>query len=337
MKVLLYFEKINALKKSGIGKALQHQTEALRFAGVDFTTNPKDDFDLVHINTTLNESKRFLKMCNKKHIPVIVHGHSTFEDFRNSFAFWRLMTIWFYPQLKYMYKHAGIIITPTLYSKKLIEGYGYNKKVYAVSNGIDLKDFKYNADYVEEFKSYFHIKDGEKVVFGSGLLFERKGLHDFIEIARSFPDVKFIWFGNLSKWLTTRKIRKAIKHKPENVILPGYISNGVYRGAFFYASCLLCTTYEETECIVVLESLASRCPIVTRNIGVFVPWLVDNKNCLKAKNNGEFIEKIKIALDSDLTYLTEEGYKTIQERSLDKVGLQLREIYMNYYKEFKTK
>jgi 1,2-diacylglycerol-3-alpha-glucose alpha-1,2-glucosyltransferase len=40
-----------------------------------------------------------------------------------------------------MYSSADLIITPTPYSKKLIEGYGFNKKVLAISNGIDLKEY----------------------------------------------------------------------------------------------------------------------------------------------------------------------------------------------------
>lgn len=51
MKVLLYLEAEEYLKKSGIGRAIKHQEKALQIAGIDYTTNPADDFDLVHMNT----------------------------------------------------------------------------------------------------------------------------------------------------------------------------------------------------------------------------------------------------------------------------------------------
>ena len=71
MKVLLYFENIEKIKKSGIGRAMKHQMAALTSAGVDFTINKNDkDYDLVHINTLFGGSKKLIKECKKKNIPV---------------------------------------------------------------------------------------------------------------------------------------------------------------------------------------------------------------------------------------------------------------------------
>ena len=46
MKVLLYTEGKKSISKSGLGKAIKHQMRALELAGVEYTTNPKDDFDI---------------------------------------------------------------------------------------------------------------------------------------------------------------------------------------------------------------------------------------------------------------------------------------------------
>ncbi|HFC9146782.1 TPA: glycosyl transferase family 1, partial [Streptococcus agalactiae] len=37
MKVLLYLEAEEYLKKSGIGRAIKHQEKALQIAGIDYT------------------------------------------------------------------------------------------------------------------------------------------------------------------------------------------------------------------------------------------------------------------------------------------------------------
>ena len=244
MKVLVYFENEKALRKSGIGRAMSHQMTALTHAKQDFTINMSDDYDMVHINTLYNRSYSLLKKCKKKNKPVIVHGHSTFEDFRNSFSFWKIIKPYFYHQIKIMYKNADVIITPTNYSKKLIESYGYNKKVYACSNGIELSEYSYSEDKIKAFKERFAIKEGEKVIIGVGLLFQRKGLHDFVEIARSFPDIKFIWFGSLPYVARSSIIKKAMKNKPDNVIFPGYIANDIIKGAYLYADLFLFPTYD---------------------------------------------------------------------------------------------
>ena len=337
MKVLVYFENEKALRKSGIGRAMRHQMTSLSSAKQEFTIDPKDNFDMVHINTLYNKSYRLLKKCKKNNIPVIVHGHSTFEDFRDSFNFWKIAKIYFYHQIKVMYKNADVIITPTDYSKKLIESYGYDRLVYSCSNGIDLNEYAYSQEKIDAFKKAFNIKEGEKVIIGVGLLFQRKGLHDFVEIARSFPDIKFIWFGSLPYIARSRIIKKAMKNKPDNVIFPGYIANDIIKGAYLYSSCFLFPSYEETEGIVVLESLASKCATLVRDIGVYDGWLEDNKNCYKARNNEEFVNKIKYILENDNSKIIENGYEVVKERTLDKVGLKLKDIYEKTYKDFKEK
>ncbi|MBQ7995955.1 MAG: hypothetical protein IJ247_07090 [Bacilli bacterium] len=53
-------------KKSGIGRALRHQIAALTSAGLEYTFNPKDSFDIAHINTYFPASKRLSKELKKK-------------------------------------------------------------------------------------------------------------------------------------------------------------------------------------------------------------------------------------------------------------------------------
>lgn len=65
MKVLLYLEAENYLRKSGIGRAIKHQERALTMVGQDYTTNPDDDYDLVHINTYGIKSWKLLKNLKK--------------------------------------------------------------------------------------------------------------------------------------------------------------------------------------------------------------------------------------------------------------------------------
>ena len=336
MKVLLYFEKANALKQSGIGRALRHQKKALESIGVEVTLDPKDSYDIAHINTLFNKSYKLLKKCNKNNIPVIVHGHSTVEDFRESFRCWKLVKGSFYRCLFKMYRNAKYIITPTPYSKNLIENYkGVNAKVFALSNGIDLDEYAHNEESIKKFREHFNLKDSDKVVIGVGLFFHRKGIEDFFSVASKMPDVKFIWFGNLARILTQPRILKAIKNRPENVIMPGYIDGAIIKGAFQNANCLLFPSFEETEGIVVLEALASKIPVIVRNIGVYDPWLVDNVNCLKANDVDGFIDKINYCFNNDTKSLVEKGYEVALERSIDKIGIELKTIYEEVIEESK--
>ena len=333
MKVLLYFEGQEAIKTSGIGRALSHQIRALQSQGIEYTLNPKDDFDIAHINTLWAKSGAVLKRCKRKGIPVIVHGHSTFEDFRKSFKAWQLVAPFYNSRIRRMYSRADLVITPTPYSKRLIEGYGFVKKVIDISNGIDLQEYAENLDAQKAFREKFGIKEGEKFVMGVGFPFERKGIQDFFEVARSFPDVKFIWFGALQKILTNHKVKVWVKNRPANAIMAGYCKGDLIHGAYQQAACLFFPSLEETEGIVVLEALASHCPLVVRNIGVYEPWLKDGVNAHIEKDNAGFIKTIDSLLkNGEDKAILDEGYKVVEARTLEIVGGKLKEAYESLLK-----
>ena len=102
---------------------MTHQKKALELANVDYTLDYNDNFTLPHINTLFFDSYKVLKKCKKRGMKVIVHGHSTIEDFKYSFRCWRLVAPLYNHLILRMYRKADLIITPTNYSKSLIEKY----------------------------------------------------------------------------------------------------------------------------------------------------------------------------------------------------------------------
>ncbi len=331
MKVLLYFENEKMIKKSGIGRALEHQKKALALNGIEYTLNKKDTYDVAHINTYFSKSSKLIKKLKKKGIPVIVHGHSTKEDYQNSFWFWRITQGYIYHHLKKTYSRPNRIITPTLYSKGLIEHYDFvSCPVVAISNGIDFHkyhDVNLSIEEKAKLKESFGIRSSDKVVMGIGWFFERKGTHDFIEVAKFFDDTtKFIWFGSKNKALMSKKVMKAVKNKPNNVILPGYVSQELIIKMLHTADCFFFPSYEETEGIVLLEALACKIPIIVRDIGAF-SYLTHRKNALKAKDNQGFISAIEEVFSKDMSFLVENGVELAKERDLRNIGQQLKEQY----------
>ena len=84
MKVLLFSEGMNLIKISGLGRAIMHQQRAMELNGIEYTLDPKDSYDVVHINTLGLKSKHLAKKAKKAGKRVVYHAHSTQEDFRNS-------------------------------------------------------------------------------------------------------------------------------------------------------------------------------------------------------------------------------------------------------------
>lgn len=327
MKVLLFRDDEKIFAKSGVGRAMKHQEAALKLAGVDFTTDSSDDFDIIHLNTINPKSYLLAKKARKNGKKVVFHAHSTEEDFRNSFALSNLAAPAFKKWLVKCYNTADVILTPTEYSRDLLLKYNLKAPIIPISNGIDLSQFSKNPEKIKAFREYFKLKKDEKVVISVGHYFERKGLPDFMAVARDFPEVKFIWFGHTPSAALTEHVKKAIRKKPENVILPGYISGEIIQGAFTSADMFFFPSYEETEGIVVLEALAAKCQVLVRNIGVYDSWLSKNENCFMGKNNEEFTEAIEKYLSGEINSTIEKGYEVAKSKSLEKIGAQLKKIY----------
>lgn len=328
MKVLLYFEGEKVISKSGIGRAMKHQMAALTSQNIEYTLNPDDDFDILHINTIGPDSSTIIRKARNKGKKVIYHAHSTEEDFRNSFMLSNQIAPLFKKRLVHLYSKADRIITPTPYSKKLIESYGIKLPVHAISNGIDLNKFNYNEDKIKAFREYFQLKEDEKVVICVGLFFVRKGILDFIEVAKRLPEYKFIWFGHVPLYSIPKQIRDIVtKDHPSNVIFPGYVSGPVIEGAYCGGDAFFFPSMEETEGIVVLEALASYQQVILRDIPVYDPWMQDKVNCYMGHNVEEFTKLVDDVVNKRLPDVSEEGRKTAAKRSIEEVGKELRQVY----------
>ncbi|MFZ1758568.1 MAG: glycosyltransferase [Streptococcus suis] len=326
MKVLLYLEGKTVLEKSGIGRALQHQMEALDIAGIPYTTDLLGDYDVIHINTYGPCSWLLLQAAKRRGKKVILHGHSTKEDFQNSFVGSNFLAPFVGKYLASMYKQADFVITPSEYAKKLIQSYGVTTPIIAVSNGIDLNKYQKDAHKESVFREHFHIQEGQPVVVCAGLYFRRKGIEDFVKVAEKMPHVRFIWLGSINKWLIPPYIRKIVEgDHPANVEFPGYFKGAVFQGAMSGADAFFFPSYEETEGIVVLEALASRQHVVARDIPVYDGWL-DNQSAELGKTVDDFVTSIQNILDKKVDK-REAGYQVAVSRSIDNVSHQLVDAY----------
>ena len=327
MKVLLYTEGLKTISKSGLGKAIKHQMRALEENNITYTTDLDDDFDILHINFYGPKSYLFAKKAKSLGKKIIYHAHSTEEDFKNSFIGSNLVSAQFKQWLITCYSLGDRILTPTPYSKKLLENYGIDIPITAISNGVDVNFFKRNEKLGYEFRRKYGFKKNDKVIMGVGLYIERKGILDFVELAKRLPEYKFIWFGHSPLAASPLKIRQAVNTKLDNLIFPGYVEPEELKGAYSGANLYLFPTLEETEGIPILEACSAKIPALIRDIPVFDEWLVDDVNVYKAKNLEEFEEKIIKILNKELPDLTEAGYEVALNRDSKKVGKDLIDIY----------
>lgn len=333
MKVLLYTEGEKMTSNSGLGKAIKHQMKALESANVEYTTNLKDDYDIIHINFYGPRSYHLAKKAHRKGKKVVYHAHSTEEDFRSGFIFCKQLAPLFKRWLIKCYSLGDVIVTPTPYSKRLLEGYGIKKKIYAISNGIELDLFKKDEVAGERFRKEYNYKKEDKVIIGIGLYITRKGIVDFVELAKRMPEYKFIWFGYSPLAAATEDVRKAVNTKLDNLVFAGYVKQQVIKDAMNGCDVYLFPTYEETEGIPIIEACACKTTAIIRDIPIFEEMLEDGKNVYKAKTVDEFEEKIRGIITGKLKKVGESAYKVAEERDIKKVGEQLKKVYEEVLKD----
>ena len=333
MKVLLYTENEKMFSKSGLGKAIKHQEKALESVNVPYTRNIKDDYDIIHINFYGPKSYRMAKKAHKLGKKVVYHAHSTEEDFKGGFIFSHQLAPLFKKWIIKCYNLGDVIVTPTPYSKRILEGYGIKKDIYAISNGIELDKFKLDKQAGEKFrKTYGYTKD-DKVIVGIGLYMERKGIVDFVELAKRLPEYHFIWFGYSPLSAAPKAVRKAVNTKLDNLVFAGYVEQEMIKNAMNGCDVYIFPTYEETEGIPIIEACACKACAIVRDIPIFEGWLEDGKNVYKAKDIDEFEEKIKAICQGKLKNLGEESYKVAIERDIKNVGKELKKVYEKVLKK----
>ena len=330
MKVLLYAEGLKTIGKSGLGKAINHQMRALESVGVEYTTNPNDDYDILHINTYFLKSYRLAKKAKKMGKKIVYHAHSTEEDYVDGFILAKQTSKLFKKNLIRCYSLGDVIVTPTPYSKRILEGYEglANKKIYAISNGIDLDLFKREKKDRENFRKRYGYSNEDKVIIGIGLYIRRKGIVDFVELAKRLPEYKFIWFGESPLKFSTKDVKDAVHTKLDNLTFAGHVEQKLIKEALGGCDLYLFPTLEETEGIPIIEACAMKTDAIIRDIPIFEGWLEDGKNVYKAKDVDEFEEKIKKFMNKELPTVAENSYIVAKERDIKEIGKKLKEVYL---------
>lgn len=324
MKPCLYLELEEKLRCSGIGTAINNQRKALELNNVEYTNNLKDDFDILHINTIGPHSLLLAKKMKKEGKKIIVHAHTTADDFKNSFSFSNHIA----PLLKrydfYCYNQADLVLCPSEYTKTVLKKSGVKKEIRVISNGIDTQEFRFSKKKREKFRREFNLQG--IVPFNVGHLFIRKGISTFANTAKWFQN-RFLWIGKRYKSFEDKKVTDIVENAPENVNFAGYIPNTVsaYSGGdiFFFPS--LC----ENQGIAILEAAACENPILVRDIPTYDGWLTDEVNCLKARTDREFVGQLQRLLDDEelRLRLSKNANKMTEEHSLEGIGSELKEIY----------
>ena len=330
MSVYLYPGGFRLIHRSGVGQAILHQQKALISAGIPLAQSMEEG-DIVHINAVFPDSLLAALAARLSGKKVVYYAHSTMEDFRRSFP----GSNWFAPLfkrwIKLCYQMGDIIITPTDYSRSLLLEYGIQKPIYILTNGVDTDLFAPDETRRQAFRKRYGLSQQDQVVISVGHTIERKGILDYISLARQMPQVKFFWFGHTPDYLIPKAVRRAMEEAPGNLFFPGYIGQEELRDAYCGADVFAFLSLEETEGIVVLEALSCGVPTVLRDIPVYQGWLPEGGGIWRARDAAGFQQAVGEALTCPLHNTDKTGRSIALSRRLEAVGQSLAAIYQEEF------
>ncbi|MGP9695570.1 glycosyltransferase family 4 protein [Brachybacterium sp. AOP25-B2-12] len=320
--------------QSGIGEAIRHQEHAVRALGHQVVTSPWGPFDVVHLNTPFPDTPLLARWARLRRRPVLVWAHSTEEDFRDSFTGANRIAPLFRRWIAWIYRMGDAVVTPTDYARSLIvrPQYGLRRNIHVLSNGVDTTVFRPDPAARGPLREDLGLAPEAPVVMSVGIQMVRKGILDWVEVARRMPEVTFVWYGHTDPRMITRDVEAAISSAPENCRFPGYVAPAVLRRAYTGADAFCFLSKEETEGIVLLEALACGTPAVVRDIPIYRDWLPDGVVTRMVRGTGDafvadVVTRLRDLLDGRLADLTPQGRAAAEAVDLRRVAERLGEIY----------
>lgn len=205
----------------------------------------------------------------------------------------------FYIFKKYVinfYKTADkLVVVNPIFIKDMIK-YGLDKeKIVYIPNFVSKKEFyKKNKTKIKSIRKKYNLNANDFVVLGAGQVQTRKGVLDFIEVAKKLPNMTFIWSGGFSFGPITdgyNELKRIMDNPPKNVKFLGIIPRDEMNDIYNISDVLFVPSYNELFPMTILEAMSSDTPLLLRNLELYKDILFNKY--LKGNNNNEFIKKLE--------------------------------------------
>ncbi|MGB8311288.1 MAG: glycosyltransferase family 4 protein [Halobacteriota archaeon] len=306
---------------------IKKMLQLLESEGVKFYENSFRICDIMHAQTFGPIAFAMALAYKFRRKRVIIHAHTTPDDIKDSYRGSNFLSKCIKGYLSCYYNLADVCIAPSEYTKNvLLKTLNLKTRIVVLSNGIDLSAFSNDPSLAAIFRKRWKLHN-DPVILSIGFAFIRKGIIDFIEMAKRLPHYKFVWAGRiLDDLFLPQGTQNVIKNAPANVIFTGKIGN--IQEALSAADVFVFPSYEENQGIAVLEAAACGLPIVMRALPVYVDY-EDDVNCLKFHTIDEFSLAVeKLILDKPKAKMLGRNARlAIEKHDLHVVSRKLLDVY----------
>ncbi len=263
----------------------------------------KSDSDLDHFHT-FGPFSLFLNL--KEDRPSVLTAHSTpranVGNVVLSEDFWRKIYTGIYN------KFDNVIAVSETSKKELID-MGIYQDISVIYNGVDRNKFYFDEKARKEVRKQYGLVEDDLLVINVGQKTVRKGIFDFISMAKENPDLKFLWVGGMPYSgfsQNYREIKRAVSQKYDNLMLPGYVED--LKAHYCAADLMLNPSSFETFGLTILEAMSVGLPVIMKDVEVFQ----------ELYSHSGMICRNREEMNSCLNDLRDENYrKSMNKRSLE--------------------
>ena len=238
--------------------------------------------------------KKTVRVASVHFIPETIEGSITLPAWMKKIFYWYILK--FYKNMDHL-----VTVNPLFIDK--MENLGFERgDISYIPNFVSREQFhKVCTDEKRDIRKRYALAEHDFVVLGVGQIQTRKGIMDFVEVARACPKIKFVWAGGFSFGKITdgfEALNQVVKNPPDNVHFLGIVDRTEMNAIYNMADTLFMPSYSELFPMTVLESMSVGIPILLRNLDLYKNILFDFY--LHADDNDAFISLIKkLSRDDD--------------------------------------
>ncbi len=273
-----YLELLNLLKKKGK-------------KDFEIVVNKGTKYDILHAHTV--EPRNLFKMlltkgktvCYVHFLPNTLDGSIHLP--KPIFAIFKKYVLYFYKKADYL-----VVVNPS-FKKEMISLGLKEEKIFYIPNFVSTKNFYPKKQDKEKLRKKLNLPEKAFIILGAGQVQTRKGVLDFIEIAKKRKDDLFLWAGGFSFGNITdgyEELKKVMENPPENVRFLGIIPRNEMNDLYNAVDLLLVPSYNELFPMTILETASTNTPFVLRDLELYEEILFNKYP--KAHDNKDFIEAI---------------------------------------------
>ncbi len=316
----------------GVGSAYLEQVNLIKEGAKDLfdvTINGSSDCDIQHIHTV--DPQNYLKLKASKAASVC-YVHFLPDTLDGSIELPKVIFKLFKKYVIELYKSADYLTVVNPIFMDALAQYGIKReKMVYIPNYVSKDDFyRKDDETVKALKKEYGIDEDAFVVIGVGQVQTRKGVLDFIEVAKQMPDITFVWSGGFSFGRITdgyEELKKIVDHPPKNVKFLGIIPREKMNDIYNIADLLFMPSYNELFPMSILEAVNLHKPLVLRDLELYEDILFHKY--AKGHTNEEFVQRIRAYQENPEQY--QQGAQMSQEISEYYSKENVLQIWIDFY------